>query len=164
MPTNCLICGESLTANPLGRPQRFCSHRCRQADRKSLSRARNGLRYRTGRVKPKSASQRIETTVEFKQESLSPKRQPLTCERVNEVTFKITNGELTNVPTSHGQWGGYRTKKALAWVINVGPNSWLARCGNQACGPSTFPQAKADALAMARGQSATTSSTTPSGT
>jgi hypothetical protein len=59
------LAGESLTANPLGRPQRFCSDRCRQADRKSLSRARNGLRYRTGRVKPKSASQRIETAVEF---------------------------------------------------------------------------------------------------
>jgi hypothetical protein len=67
------------------------------------------------------------------------------------VTFKITNGELTNVRTLHGQWGGYRITRALAWVINIGPNSWLARCGNQACGPSTFPQAKADALAMARG-------------
>src|SRR5215831_8611504 len=73
MPTMCPSCGESLTANPLGRPQRFCSDHCRQADRKSLSRAPNGLRYRTGRVKPKSASQCIETTVEFKPESLSPK-------------------------------------------------------------------------------------------
>jgi hypothetical protein len=68
MPTNCLSCGESLTANPLGRPQRFCSDRCRQADRKTLSTARNGLRYRTGRVKPKSASQRIETAVVVAQE------------------------------------------------------------------------------------------------
>ena len=67
------------------------------------------------------------------------------------MTFKITNVELTNIPASHGQWGGYRTTKALAWVINIGPNSWLARCGNQACGPSTFPHAKADALAMAKG-------------
>jgi len=76
MPTNCLSCGESLTANPLGRPQRFCSDRCRQTDRKSLSRAPNGLRYRTGRVKPKSPSQRIETTIEFKRESLSQNHNP----------------------------------------------------------------------------------------
>jgi hypothetical protein len=70
---------------------------------------------------------------------------------VNEVAFKLTNGELTNVPASHGQWGGYRTTKAVAWVINIAPGQWLARCRDEASGPSSFSEAKANALAMARG-------------
>ena len=69
---------------------------------------------------------------------------------MNEVTFKLTDGELTNVPASHGQWGGYRTTKAVAWVINIAPCQWLARCRDEASGPSSFHEAKANALAMAR--------------
>ena len=113
--------------------------------------AENGLRYRTGRVKPESASQVVEVASEFKPKNLSSKTSPLRCERVNDTTFKITNGELTNVPASHGQWGGYRTTKALAWIIKLGSDSWLARCGDQVCNPSSFNEAKSQALAMARG-------------
>jgi hypothetical protein len=40
----------------------------------------------------------------------------------------------TNVPASHGQWGGYRTTKALAWLINLAPNAWLAPEGLSCCG------------------------------
>ena len=61
----------------------------------------------------------------------------LTFEQVNEATWKLTNGEMTNVPASHGQWGGYRTSKAIAWVINVAPNAWLARSGDQTSNPSS---------------------------
>ena len=37
----------------------------------------------------------------------------LTFERVNEAAWKLTNGEMTNVSASHGQWGGYRVTKAI---------------------------------------------------
>ena len=67
------------------------------------------------------------------------------------MTWKLTIGEQTNVPASHGQWGGYRTSKAIAWVICVAPRAWLARCGDQVCGPDSLSQAKAKALAMAKG-------------
>ena len=70
---------------------------------------------------------------------------------MNEVTFKLTDGELTNVPASHGQWGGYRTTKAVAWVINIAPGLWLARCRDETAGPSSFNEARANAFAMARG-------------
>ena len=70
---------------------------------------------------------------------------------MNEVTFKLTDGEGTNVPASHGQWGGYRTTKAVAWVINIASGQWLARCRDEASGLSSFNEAKANALAMARG-------------
>ena len=73
--------------------------------------------------------QRIEIT-----SVLAPKKRPpnpcrFKFEKVNEATWKLTNGEVTNVPASHGQWGGYRTTRAIAWVINLAPNAWLARCG-----------------------------------
>jgi hypothetical protein len=70
-------------------------------------------------------------------------------EEVNEVTWKLTGGEGTNVPGSRGQWGGYRITKALAWVINIGSGykSWLARCGDRSIGPTTIGKAKAAALA-----------------
>ncbi len=88
---------------------------------------------------------------QFRYKSGISKNQPLRCERVNEVTFKITAGEFTNVPASHGQWGGYRTAKAEAWIICVAPSLWLARRADQCCGPSLFNEAKADALAMMKG-------------
>jgi hypothetical protein len=75
----------------------------------------------------------------------------LVFERVNEVTWKLTNGEMTNVPASHGYWAGYRTTKAVAWVIEVAAGKWLARCGDRAAGPSSLKLAKDDALAMAKG-------------
>jgi hypothetical protein len=70
---------------------------------------------------------------------------------VNDSTFKIANGELTNVPASYGQWGGYRTTKAMAWIIKLAAEAWLARCGNQICNPTSFNEAKSQALALAKG-------------
>jgi hypothetical protein len=88
---------------------------------------------------------------EFRYKSGISGNQPLRCERVNEVTFKITAGEMSRVPAAHGQWGGYNTTRALAWVICIHPGLWLARCGEWACGPEPFNRAKADAVAMAKG-------------
>jgi hypothetical protein len=147
----CEHCNEALFDSQRGRPQKFCSDRCRQAHRKIGSTVGNGLRYRPGRAQPKSSFQVFELKVAFKPEILSPKSSPLHCERVNDSTFKITNGELTNVPASHGQWPGYRTTKAMAWIIKLEAEAWLARCGNQVCGPSSFSEAKANAFAMAKG-------------
>jgi len=101
-------------------------------------------------VKPKTAPQGADFLEKFEPENLSQKTK-LRFERVNEVSFKLTDGELTNVPASHGQWGGYRTTKAVAWVINIAPGQWLTRCRGEASGPSSFNEAKANALAMARG-------------
>ena len=52
---------------------------------------------------------------------------------------------MTNVPASHGQWGGSRITKALACVINVAPNAWLARCGDQTSNPIPLHAAKSEA-------------------
>ena len=99
---------------------------------------------------PKLASQELIYCVNLNRK-IYLKNSNLHFERVNEVTFKLTDGEVTNVPASHGKWGGYRTTKAVAWVINVAPGQWLARCRDEISGPSAFNEAKANALAMARG-------------
>jgi hypothetical protein len=146
----CEHCGAVFASSTHGRTKRFCSDRCRQAHRKGASTPEDGLRYRRGRPKPKSGSQGTDLIDEFKPETLSQKTK-LRFERVNDITFKLTDGEVTNVPASHGQWGGYRTTKAVAWVINIAPGQWLARCRDEAAGPSSFNETKANALAMARG-------------
>ena len=146
----CEHCGEPVPEAKRGRPKRFCSDAHRQANRKINATPGNGLRYRKGRLKPKAASQDSDSADEFKPEKLSLKTK-LQFERVNEITFKLTDGEMTNVPASHGQWGGYRTTNAVAWVINILPGQWLARSRDEVSGPSPFNEAKAKALGMARG-------------
>jgi hypothetical protein len=70
---------------------------------------------------------------------------------VNEVTEKLTDGTFANVPASHGNWGGYRTEKAVAWVIEVAPGKWLARCDDRACGPLSLAKVRREAVALAKG-------------
>jgi hypothetical protein len=146
----CIQCKKAIPESGRGRPQKFCSDKCRQAHRKIGSAAEHGLRYRTDRAKPKTVSEGFVLLDEIEPKNLSPKTD-LRFERVNETTFKLTDGESTNVPASYGQWGGYRTTKAVAWVINIASGQWLARCRNEVAGPSSFKDAKANALAMARG-------------
>ena len=97
------------------------------------------------------ASQDIEIT-----SVLAPKKRPpnpsrFKFEKVNEVTWKLTNGEMTNVPAQIGFWGGYRVTEAIAWVINVAPNAWLARRGDQTSNAFPLHEAKSAAMAMAKG-------------
>ena len=100
----------------------------------------------------KLASQDIEKPKVLEAKKRPPNPSRFRFEQVNEVTWKLTNGEITETPASHGQWGGYRTTKALAWVIRVAPSKWLARYADIVCGPLSLPKAKAAAIAMAKGR------------
>ena len=45
----------------------------------------------------------------------------LKLELVNTGTWKVVDPNIkTDVPAKLGHWGGYRTTKALAWVIDLG--------------------------------------------
>src|SRR5262245_45087185 len=99
----------------------------------------------------KRTSQEIEITSDLQAQKRPPNPSRFRFEQVNEVTWKLTNGEITDTPASYGQWGGYRTPKALAWVLRVSPGKWLARYGDMVSGPSSLPKAKAAAMAMAKG-------------
>jgi hypothetical protein len=96
-------------------------------------------------------SQAIENATVLAAKKTPPNPSRFKFEQVNDATWKLTNGEWTNVPASHGKWGGYRVTKAIAWVIGLTPGNWLARCGNRSCGPVSLKQAKANATAMAKG-------------
>jgi hypothetical protein len=100
-----------------------------------------------------AASQVIENKGRLEPKKAPPNPSRYVWQKVNEVTWKLTNGEMTNVPASHGQWGGYRTTKALAWVIDAGDESpaWIARHKDQTTNPLHLKQAKTAAMAMAKG-------------
>ena len=98
-----------------------------------------------------SAAQPLDKSRALATKERPPNPSRFKFERINEVTWKLTNGELITVPASHGQWGSYRATKALAWVICLVPGNWLARCGDQACGPASLSEAKAAAMRMAKG-------------
>jgi hypothetical protein len=92
-------------------------------------------------------------------ETAKPKSVPakaykhLELEKVNAITWKVVDPKApkTDVPASFGKWGGYRTSKALAWIMDVGYGQWVARCGNEICNPTNLAEAKRQALAMAVG-------------
>ena len=66
-----------------------------------------------------------------------------------------TDGKMSRTPASHGQWGGYETERARAWVIEVGwpfgQSAWCARCGDKSFGPTSFVVAKQAAAALVTG-------------
>jgi hypothetical protein len=97
--------------------------------------------------------QSTDTKQEFRYKSGISGTRPLRCERVNDITFKITDGEMSRVPAKQGWWGGYNAPRALAWVSNVGINSsaWIARCDDKVSGPFSFNEAKAKAIILAKG-------------
>ena len=64
------------------------------------------------------------------------------------MTWKVTDGTLTDVPASPGKWPGYRTTKAIAWLMGVGPKQWVARCGDMASQPLPLAEAKKAAMRM----------------
>jgi len=144
----CQHCGVEVLPRERGRPIQFCSDRCRKAASRAnpLRTKRAALVVYSGQAKPTKNNKQ-------KQGVICPKigfsgTTPLRFEQVNEATWKLTSGSGTDVPTSHGQWGGYRTTKALAWVMLVGPGVWVARCKNLASGPLSLTRAKAAAERM----------------
>ena len=61
---------------------------------------------------------------------------------------------MTNVPARLGHWGGYRTSKAIGWVIDVGTEkpAWIARNKDSTTNSMHLKEAKSAALAMAKGE------------
>ena len=62
---------------------------------------------------------------------------------------------MIRTPASHGQWGGFNTELALAWVMDAGwpagKSCWYARCGDRRCRSTDLEDAKSAAEAFARG-------------
>jgi hypothetical protein len=64
--------------------------------------------------------------------------------KTDNRTFKLTDG-------IRHRWES--TPRAAAWLIEVSPGSWFARCGDTSWGPAdTFERAKAAAENTAGGE------------
>jgi hypothetical protein len=81
----------------------------------------------------------------------SEKHRQLSLEQVNEVTWKVSDGRGSLVPSSHGQWAGHHTTRALAWLMGIGNGRWIVRYRNKASKPMKLPAAKRYALEMVKG-------------
>jgi hypothetical protein len=81
---------------------------------------------------------------------LSGKHRTLTFERVNEVTWKLTDGR-GSLAWSGDRSASYRTSRAIAWLIAVGGGRWVVRYRNKASKPMKLPKAKTYALEIVRG-------------
>ena len=73
----------------------------------------------TGLDRPKTASSSLDIASEFTPLQAISKNTPLRCERVNEVTYKITAGDYTNakaaaIAMSAGACGDYTVERPIA--------------------------------------------------
>ena len=82
---------------------------------------------------------------------LAKSPRDLRFEEVNAVTFKLTDGRGSLVPTCHGHWSGYQTTRAVAWLMGIGNGRWIVRYRNKASKPMKLPAAKKYALEMVKG-------------
>ena len=144
-------CSNTIEPQRLGRRRKYCSPSCRQAGfRRSVGR-NESQEHETGHFVTKSPSdnnglQRRKTDLQ--------KASPFWI-KINDVTWKLTDGEISRTPASFGQWGGYNTERALAWVIDTGwpaKSLWYARHKDRSWGPTTsLARAKKAALGFVTG-------------
>jgi hypothetical protein len=81
---------------------------------------------------------------------LSKSARDLQFEQINEVTWKLTDGRGTNA-WSGDRSGGYRTTRAVAWLMGIGNGRWIVRYRNKASRPMKLPAARKYALEMVKG-------------
>jgi hypothetical protein len=129
----CQHCGTNLPHVSRGRPQRFCSDKCRKAwgrlNGQNTPEPHPALKTQNHDLQPIDIVERI--CPEIRTHTPSWKR-------INEGTWKLTRARVT------------------AWVMNVAPEAkhpraWIARCGDQASNPTTLGETKALAAQMIRG-------------
>lgn|SRR5262249_7768946 len=151
----CPICGDTFALQRNGRKRILCSSRCRKEASRRRILSRNG-----GPVPTTELAVSVTKCGKLDNENNNLQRQKPDLRKawwvkVNEVTWKLTDGELSRTSASHGQWGGYNTERGLAWIMDigwiVGRASWYVRCGDKSFGPASFADAKAAARAFVTG-------------
>ena len=74
----------------------------------------------------------------------------LAFEQINTCTWKLTDGR-GSLAWSGDRSGGYRTSRAIAWLLGVGGGRWVVRYKKRASKPLKLPKAKAYAMEMVKG-------------
>ena len=81
---------------------------------------------------------------------LAGNRRDLRFEEVNDVTWKLTDGR-GSIAWSGDRSGGYRTTRAVAWLMGIGNGLWVVRYRTKASRPMKLNAAKKYAIEMVRG-------------
>ena len=81
---------------------------------------------------------------------IGTKDRTLTFERVNEVTWKLTDGR-GSIAWSGDRGGNHRTARAIAWLLGIGSGLWVVRYRDNCSKPMKLPKAKTYALEMVKG-------------
>jgi hypothetical protein len=166
MNPGCLHCGEPIEDGGTGRPRRFCSDECRDQARRRRNLARTGRARRGRKASHETPPQwgtadpaKVEKNLAQNQELAVPQKsisgnRPLRWDRINAVTWKLTDGEIARVSAeAAGTRTGFNVSRAVAWVIDVGWVAgrvvWFARVhderGDWSFGSTTIERAKAAA-------------------
>ena len=151
-------CNNVVEQSRRGRRQRFCSDRCRKAvARRRVTCPKNLAKAPTadGSFEPNFRTKHSNEINGLEEAKNDLQKASLFWERYNEVTWKLTDGEISRTTASFGQWGGYNTKRGLAWAIDagwpLGHTAWYACCGEKSYGPTSLSTAKQAARALLTG-------------
>jgi hypothetical protein len=90
---------------------------------------------------------------EPKSDFSTPGRQPaFSWIEGNGTTWKLTDGRGTNAWDGYSANGaGYRTTRAVAWLMGVGNGMWVVRYRNKSSRPMKLAAAKKYAIEMVKG-------------
>jgi len=100
---------------------------------------------------PNPASETLENQgLQEPEIDISGKDRTLAFERINEVTWKLTDGR-GSLAWSGDRSGSYRTSRALAWLMGIGGGLWIVRYRDKSSKPMKLPKAKVYALEMVKG-------------
>ena len=154
----CPICGDTFRLERNGRKRTTCSDRCRKEASRRQILSRNGEQASLP-TSAETVTKRPELDSEIsglQTQKTDLQKASLFWIEVNDITWKLTDGEISRTPASIGQWGGYNTERAVAWVIDTGgparKSLWYARRNDRSWGPTTsLARAKKAALGFVTG-------------
>jgi hypothetical protein len=120
-PVDCPVCGREIerrARNRSGRQQRYCSRACLQIAYRGRAALRNGdplspIGLAVSVTKCKKFGNEIN---ELQTQKTDPGKASHFWVKVNECTWKLTDGSVSRTPASHGQWAGFNTERALAVI------------------------------------------------
>lgn len=158
MQWSCTDCGADLGRQARGRRRQYCSDACRK--RAVRGRVACPETAPEAPIADSPSNAHFRTKLSNETNALRGQKTPLQkagfyWTKVNNVTWKLTDGRPWRTPASVGQWGGYTTEWPVAWAIDtgwaVGQSEWHAHCGAKSYGPTSFALAREAALSLATG-------------
>lgn len=153
----CQVCRAVIPRKRNGRKRTTCSDRCRKKASRRQSLSQND-EHASLPTSAESVTKRPELGSEIsglQTQKTDLGKAGLFWIKVNEVTWKLTDGVMERTPACHGKWPGFNIERGLGWAMDVGwvagRSIWYACVGNKSYGPTSLAGAKAAAQALLLG-------------